>query len=145
MLLGVLGGLLVLARIDAALLVALVVALECGLRRGRRLLPAVVGFAIVTLPWYLYATVTFGTPLPTSGAAEGRLASLPRLGNAVTSLTSTALGGGPFTVDLGYRSWFERHRTPGALTFWIVLAALRGGRHGCPRAPTHGRFAAHPT
>jgi hypothetical protein len=123
-LLGLIGALLVLARVDAALLVTIVAVTELVLRRGRRLLPAVVALAVVTVPWYVYTTVSFGTPLPTSGAAEGRLASLPRLGNTVTSLTSTALAGGPFSVDLGYRSWFADHRGAGALTFWCVLVTL---------------------
>ncbi len=140
-LLGVLGGLLVLARVDAALLVVLVVGMEFVMRRGRRMLPAVVAFCLVTAPWYVYTTLTFGTPLPTSGAAEGRLASLPRLGNAVTSLTSTALAGGSFTVDLGFRSRFADHRAVGALVFWCVLVALttfgtvalvRGRKAGAP-------------
>jgi Dolichyl-phosphate-mannose-protein mannosyltransferase len=122
--LGVIAGLLVLARVDAALLVALVAAMELVLRRGRRIVPAVVGLAIVTVPWYVYTTLTFGTPLPTSGNAEGRLATLPRLGNSVTSLTSTVLAGGPFTVDLDYRSWFADHSGAGALVFWSGLAAL---------------------
>ena len=132
--LGAVAGLLILARIDAALLVLLVAAIELVLRRGRRVLPAVIGLAVVTVPWYLYATVTFGSPMPTSGAAEGRLATLPRLGAAVTSLTSTALVGGPFTVDAGYRSWFIRHRA--------VRAPRRSGRSSpCSRCRRGGRAA----
>lgn len=75
--LGALIGLLVLARIDAAF-VALVLGLN-ELRRAwpRGLMPmlgrgALLGGAalLVSLPWWLYNTLYFGSPMPTSGTAQ---------------------------------------------------------------------------
>ncbi|MGQ0662669.1 MAG: hypothetical protein ACT4P2_03580 [Pseudomonadota bacterium] len=74
---GTLAGLMVLARIDAAFL-ALALGLN-ELRRSRQRGPAVAlaraslfgGAAlIVSLPWWLYNLIWFGSPMPTSGAAQ---------------------------------------------------------------------------
>lgn len=74
---GALVGLLVLARIDAAF-----VALVLGLNELRRSWPsglvttlargAVLGGTalVVSLPWWLYNTIYFGSPMPTSGTAQ---------------------------------------------------------------------------
>ncbi len=74
---GALVGLLVLARIDAAF-----VALVLGLNELRRAWPrglaitlargAVLGGTalVVSLPWWLYNTIYFGSPMPTSGTAQ---------------------------------------------------------------------------
>lgn len=75
--LGGLVGLLVLARIDAAFL-----AVALGLNELRRSWArglatmlgrgAVIGLAalIVSLPWWAYNTIYFGSPMPTSGTAQ---------------------------------------------------------------------------
>ena len=75
--LGGLVGLLVLARIDAAFM-----AVALGLSELRRSWSrgpatmlargAVLGLAalIVSLPWWLYNTINFGSPMPTSGTAQ---------------------------------------------------------------------------
>jgi hypothetical protein len=74
---GALVGLLVLARIDAAF-----VALVLGLNELRRAWPrgltitlargALLGGTalVVSLPWWLYNTIYFGSPMPTSGTAQ---------------------------------------------------------------------------
>ena len=75
--LGVLVGLLVLARIDSAF-----VALVLGLNELRRawsrgiIITAARGAVLggtallVSLPWWLYNTIYFGSPMPTSGTAQ---------------------------------------------------------------------------
>jgi hypothetical protein len=122
--LGVTAGLLVLARVDAALLVAVVVVVEVLIGRGRRLLPAALGAAVVALPWFAYAAVRFGTPIPTSGMAASRLAPLPRLGTMVTALTTNAFAGGPFTIDRDFRTWFTDNDVVGAVLFWVAVAGF---------------------
>jgi len=74
---GALIGLLVLARIDAAFM-----AVALGLNELRRSWPrgfatmigrgATLGLAalVVSLPWWLYNTLYFGSPMPTSGTAQ---------------------------------------------------------------------------
>lgn len=73
---GVLGGLLVLARIDAAIVVAALAAAECV--RGWRRAPAngiarAAAFgavaALVSAPWFAFNLIAFGSPMPTSGQA----------------------------------------------------------------------------
>jgi hypothetical protein len=75
--LGALIGLLVLARIDAAF-VALALGLNELRRSWRRGLPPMIGRGallggaalLVSLPWWLYNTIYFGSPMPTSGTAQ---------------------------------------------------------------------------
>ncbi|MGZ4691407.1 MAG: glycosyltransferase family 39 protein, partial [Acidimicrobiia bacterium] len=61
---GVVAGLAVLARIDSLALVALLGALQLwrGTRPGLR--PAAIAGAIVLAPWFGWCAVTFGTPIP---------------------------------------------------------------------------------
>ena len=75
--LGALVGLLVLARIDAAFVAAALGLNE--LRRSWKRGPVtmlgrgtVLGVAalVVSLPWWLYNTIYFGSPMPTSGTAQ---------------------------------------------------------------------------
>lgn len=68
--LGVLLGVSVLARIDAAILVTILVGFD--LWRGRYRFAIVEGSLafIVSLPWWVYNLVYFGSLMPTSGQAE---------------------------------------------------------------------------
>lgn len=75
--LGALIGLMVLARIDAAFL-ALVLGLNELRRAARAGVAAMLGRGaalggaalLVSLPWWVYNTVYFGSPMPTSGTAQ---------------------------------------------------------------------------
>jgi hypothetical protein len=75
--LGVLIGLLVLARIDAAF-VAVALGLNELRRAWRRGSASILGRGallggvalLVSLPWWLYNTIYFGSPMPTSGTAQ---------------------------------------------------------------------------
>lgn len=74
--LGALAGLTVLARIDAALLVAGLVVAEVALgagttrdRLGRAVMFGAVAVA-VSSPWWIYNAVAFGSVMPTSGTAQ---------------------------------------------------------------------------
>jgi hypothetical protein len=97
-LLGAALGLLVLARIDAAIFVAVLCADE--LRRGLRSLPdairrcLVVGgtSVLVSSPWWLYNALVFGHPMPTSGFAQQEtLVSLERTMSAIWALGCVAM------------------------------------------------------
>lgn len=66
---GVLLGLTVLARIDAAIFVAIVLAFEIWHRRYKTALVAGVMALLVSSPWWIYNLVYFGSIMPTSGQA----------------------------------------------------------------------------
>jgi hypothetical protein len=75
--LGALAGLTVLTRIDAVFLVAGLCLRELWRRRDRGALAALLRAAvlgatavIVSLPWWLYNLVLFGSPMPSSGTAQ---------------------------------------------------------------------------
>ncbi|MCO4769715.1 MAG: hypothetical protein KDA24_06750 [Deltaproteobacteria bacterium] len=77
---GLLAGLLFLTRVSL-LPAALFSGFLAGQRGGRRGLAAFgLAFALVTLPWLVWATVSFGQPLPLSGDRKmvGGLAGLAR-------------------------------------------------------------------
>ncbi len=69
--LGVTLGLLVLARIDTVLLIVLLFAYECYRQKSFKgpLIFGSIAF-LISLPWWLYNYVYFGSLLPTSGASE---------------------------------------------------------------------------
>lgn len=146
--LGIVLGLLVLARIDAALFVAVLCADE--LRRGWRV-PfdavrrcfVVGGIAVlVSAPWWLYNALVFGHPMPTSGFAQQEtLVSLERTLSALWALGCVAMpwifAGAHedefFTlaraVALGALTWLvwrSRWRPSGDLGFVGVLLATYG-------------------
>jgi hypothetical protein len=96
--LGAALGLLVLARIDAAVFVAALCADE--LRRGwrapidaiRRCFVASGTAVLVSAPWWLYNALVFGHPMPTSGFAQQEtLVSLTRALSAIWALACVAL------------------------------------------------------
>ncbi len=72
----VISGLLVLVRPDAAVWAGLVLAALAVMRR-RRVLWDVAAFALVVAPWMVYATVTFGSPVPASVTAKSVLVGAP--------------------------------------------------------------------
>ncbi len=75
---GALAGLAMLARVDSAFLIAALAAIELGSRHWRRLAAAAAAGAIVVAPWWIYATLQFGSPVPESGAAVQELVSVHR-------------------------------------------------------------------
>src|ERR1017187_5252659 len=65
-------GLCMLARPDAAFLVAIVLGFECLRPRMRSRLPrAVAGLLAVYLPWVTFATLYYGSPVPNTIIAKG--------------------------------------------------------------------------
>jgi hypothetical protein len=70
-LLGVVGGFLVLSRIDAAVLVAIVALLELRYANGFRnsTIMSCAAF-IVSSPWWIYSYTQFGSLMPVSGQSE---------------------------------------------------------------------------
>lgn len=69
--LGFLGGAMLLLRPDAGLFLAAGAVLGCVRARSLRPLVRVLpGFLIVTLPWFVGATLYYGSPLPNSGFAK---------------------------------------------------------------------------
>lgn len=141
-------GLLVLARIDAAVFVAVLCADE--LRRGwhapadavRRCF-VVGGVAVlVSAPWWLYNALVFGHPMPTSGFAQQEtLISLERTLSAIWALGCVAmpwifagahenefatLARAAALAALALLAWRARWRPSGELGFAGLLLATYG-------------------
>jgi hypothetical protein len=143
--LGLALGLLVLARIDAAVFVAVLCADE--LRRGFRAPLAAIrrcfvvgGVAVlVSAPWWLYNALVFGHPMPTSGFAQQEtLVSLERTLSAIWALGCVAmpwifagahegdlatLARAAALAGLAYLAWRSRWRPAGGKGFVFLLLA----------------------
>ncbi len=108
--LGALCGLLVLARIDTGILVvmlagALLLARGSGELPRRVLTSAVVGVlsTLVSLPWWLYNVIYFGSFVPTSGRAQQAFAlEATRVESAVHAIATAA---SPLLYLFGEASW----------------------------------------
>src|SRR5262249_34974217 len=121
---GVVAGLAVLARTDAAYLVALLVLVQVLRGPRRPLVPAAVVGAAVLAPWWIWCTAMFGTPLPTSGLAEPRLGQSNSFSHLSTSLALGAVGGGPFQTWDWLRARLLAKPGAGTAAFWVVVVAL---------------------
>lgn len=110
---GIALGLLVLARIDTAILVVVVTAGEAWARRDRPAHAVAVAAriataaAVVSLPWWIYNVRGFGSLMPTSGAAQQEfLISGERIERAVSAWLTDAVPwiyarhGGAIRTDL---------------------------------------------
>ncbi|WP_224361510.1 hypothetical protein [Hyalangium versicolor] len=108
--LGVLCGLLVLARIDTGILVvllagSLLLARGAGSLLNRVLTSGAVGVlsTLVSLPWWLYNVVYFGSFVPTSGRAQQAFALEPTRVQA--AVHAVAMAASPFIYPFGAPSW----------------------------------------
>jgi hypothetical protein len=118
------AGLAVLARVDVALLVALLATLQLWRGPRRLLLPGTIAGAVVVAPWWIWCTVQFGTPVPTSGSAAHRLAPLQPFAREGLAQVAGAVAGGPFDVWRSLREWLNDHPKAGMLVFWLFVIAL---------------------
>jgi hypothetical protein len=121
---GVLAGACLLARVDAAFLVALLGALELFERRFRPLVRAGSAALIVVAPWWLYAALRFGSPVPESGAAVLELVELHRAADlTLPKQLGWAAGsviGAPFVDATSLRNALFPDATASVLT-WVLL------------------------
>ncbi len=137
--LGVLLGLLVLARIDGALLVAgLCVALAADHAVPTRIRLARsagmgTGALLVSSPWWIYNRVVFGSFMPTSGRAQEIWGLVPSRFVAMGKATLMALA--PMTALPGSAPAIEK--PPVVLLRVVLIAALLVG---ISRAATRGEF-----
>jgi len=126
---GVVAALAVLARIDALALVGLLAAIQLWRGPRRFLVAAAIAGASVLGPWWIWCTVTFGSPVPTSGAAVHELAPFGSFTRETMTLAAGAVVGGPFGVWDRARSLLIDRWLLGAVVFWafvFVLVALTG-------------------
>jgi hypothetical protein len=121
---GVISGLAVLARVDALLLVALLGLVQ--LWRGPRnaLAPASIAAGLTLAPWWAWCVAEFGTPVPTSGAALHKLATYAPFSRHNLALTAGAVTGGPFGNPTALRTWLNDPPVRGAVVFLVLIAAL---------------------
>jgi hypothetical protein len=121
---GAVAGLTVLARTDGLLLIALLVAIQLWRGPRRPLLPATIAGAVVLAPWWVWCTLTFGTPLPTSGSAAHQLLPFKSFSAITMSLAAGAVSGGPFQPWDWLRLRLIGHTTVGSLVFWLFVVVL---------------------
>jgi hypothetical protein len=121
---GVVAGLSVLARVDALLLIGLLVLVQLWRGPRRALAPAGLAGAVVLAPWWIWCARTFGTPLPTSGSAAHHLLPFKSFSNTTTSLAAGAVSGGPFQPWDWLRLKLIHDTTLGVAVFWVIVVAL---------------------
>jgi Dolichyl-phosphate-mannose-protein mannosyltransferase len=121
---GVIAGLAVLARIDTLLLVALLGGVQLWRGPRRPLVPGAIAGAVVLAPWWIWCTVTFGTPIPTSGSAAHDLAPLRPFAGEGLAQVAGAVVGGPFDVWRSLREWMNDHPVAGIVGFWVLVLGL---------------------
>lgn len=142
--LGVVAGLALLARVDAAILVAVVlafVAVSHGLRRATTV--AVVA-GLVGAPWWLWCTFQFGSPIPTSGMAIHRQPFVAPWAGRIVSVAAGAVVSGPFSDGAAVKEFFFHYRGWGLALFVAVAATFAcAGLFGFARSAAR-RDHAHP-
>jgi hypothetical protein len=121
---GAVAGLTVLARTDGLLLVALLIVIQLWRGPRRPLVPAAIAGAVVLAPWWVWCTLTFGTPLPTSGSAAHQLLPFKSFSAITMSLAAGAVSGGPFQPWDWLRLRLIGHTTVGSLVFWLLVVVL---------------------
>jgi hypothetical protein len=121
---GVVAGLAVLARVDIALLILLLGGLQLWRGPRRLLVPGAIAGAVVVAPWWIWCTVQFGTPIPTSGEAAHRLALVQPYSRESLAQVAGAVAGGPFGVWQWLRERLDVHPWVGVAMFWVFVIAL---------------------
>lgn len=132
---GIVLGLMVLARIDSALLVVLVAAGELVFGndslRGRvvRSLFIVVVAVVVSSPWWLYNLTFFGSLMPTSGSAQSLPFSPTRFKPMFEALLQNAV---PFVHYSGIEGNVKIALQLGVGVVVLVLFAMQLRKHNAP-------------
>ena len=121
---GVVAGLAVLARVDIALLILLLGGLQLWRGPRKLLVPGAIAGAVVVAPWWIWCTVQFGTPIPTSGEAAHRLALVQPYSREWLAQVAGAVAGGPFGVWQWLRERLDVHPWVGVAMFWVFVIAL---------------------
>ena len=124
---GALCSLAVLARVDIVMLVAALVVFDLYKIRLRHLGAGIAAGVVVIAPWWLYCWVTFGSPIPESGAAVQNLIAHEHYRAGINSMgfgAGTVLGG-PVALLKSPRSWLY-HNAGMGVTVAIVMAVVMG-------------------
>ena len=103
-------------------------------------MPGAIAGAVVLAPWWIWCTITFGTPIPTSGSAAHDLAPLRPFAREGMAQVAGAVVGGPFDVWRSLRLRLNDHPVVGVAVFWALVVALLvvslvvdAARHRCRR------------
>ena len=121
---GVVAGLAVLARIDTIALVGLLALLQLWRGPRRELVSAGIAGVVVLAPWWIYCVVTFGTPFPTSGTAVHRAAPFGSFSASRCRSRSARRPVGRSASGTGLAASSSHDWTFGAVVFWIVVIGL---------------------
>jgi hypothetical protein len=121
---GAFAALAALARIDALILVGLLLLVQLWRGPRRELWIAAVASFVVAGPWWIWCWINLGTPLPTSGAAAHRLLPYPSFSKITQSLAAGAVSGGPVGPWDWFRARVIEHPAFGVAAFWFFVVAL---------------------
>lgn len=125
---GVLAGLALLARVDTAILVALLGLSELTRGSFRRLLVVAGAAVVVVAPWWLYSLAEFGTMVPQSGAAVQELVSVHRdIGLEIPEQLAWGAGtliGAPFTEFRALRDFLFPRPALATIVWLGIFVAL---------------------
>lgn len=121
---GVIAGLAVLARLDALLLVALLALIQFWRGPRKALVPASIAGILTLAPWWGWCAVEFGTPIPTSGSALHELATYAPFSPHNLALVAGAVIGGPFGNPTALRTGLDDVPALGTVLFVALIAAL---------------------
>ena len=87
-------------------------------------MPGAVAGVVVVAPWWIWCTIQFGTPVPTSGSAADAIAPLRPFSREGLAQVAGAVVGGPFDVWRSFRERLADHPVVGVLVFWVFVVAL---------------------
>ena len=121
---GLIAGLAVLARLDALLLVALLTLIQLWRGPRKTLVAASIAGALTLAPWWGWCAVEFGTPIPTSGSALHELATYAPFSPHNLALVAGAVSGGPFGNPTALRTWLDDVPALGTVLFVALIAAF---------------------
>ncbi len=124
---GVIGGLAILARIDALALVVCILAIQT-FWRPRIALRMAVACGLTLAPWWLWCTVTFGSPLPQSG-----FHLLDRGWSGTSTRQMMAIVGanllpGPFSTASPLQGGWYQQKTVWPFLFAVAVGLILGVR-----------------
>jgi hypothetical protein len=121
---GVIAGLAVLARVDALLLVGLLTLIQFWRGPRKALVPASIAGVLTLAPWWGWCAIELGTPVPTSGTALHRLATYAPFSPHNLALVAGAVSGGPFGNPTALRTWLDDAPARGTVLFVALVASL---------------------
>ncbi len=122
--LGVLAGLAVLARVDALILIACIVLFEGRQMLTRHAAFAAASCAAVLAPWWIWCIVHFGSPIPASGTAVRRHPFIAPWAARILSVAVGSVVSAPFSDTAAMKAFLVTKRPLGVALYLAAMAFL---------------------